>query len=378
MTVVAALALDATLTEIRSHTGLRGFAALLVVAYHLQYSANHLAVEDATSFFRRSYLMVDLFFILSGFIIFYVHDLRRPGALSYRHALDFLAKRLIRIYPLHLLILILMVSYRLGLAALFLADGRAPPTDWSAASLTMLAAQFVLVNAWLLPPNGWNIPSWSISAEFVAYALFPLLILVESRAPRTFTAVALGSILLFYSFYPVGGSLDITGGVGAPARCLAGFTLGLLIYRRRVSIGALPNHLLSAMQVGSVLWAIIVMTTNMHDSLVIPAFALIVASTWRDRGVLATLLGRDTMRRFGEISFSIYISHILVIGVLGFAWEHSVRRLIPGTSLERVAFIFSCYAAVIGLSFFIYQRFEYPVREFLTLRLNARSGKPDG
>jgi peptidoglycan/LPS O-acetylase OafA/YrhL len=366
------------LTEIRSHTGLRGLAALLVVAYHLQYSANHLAIEDATSFFRRSYLMVDLFFILSGFIIFYVHDARNEETLGRREAMYFFAKRLIRIYPLHLLILLLMLGYRLSLAALFLANGRVPPTDWSAASLTMLTAQFLLVNAWMPPPNGWNIPSWSISAEFVAYALFPLFILIEARTPRLFAAVAVASILLFYTHSPVDGSLDITGGVGAPARCLAGFTLGLLIYRYREIIDFLHVHSLSVMQMGCLFLAVFVMTAKVHDSFVIPAFALIIVSTWRDSGILAKIMGGPTMRKLGEISFSIYISHILIIGMIGFAWERSVRKLIPNTIFERVAFITVCYAAVIGLSFFIYRRFERPVREYLTARLNARRGRTIG
>jgi peptidoglycan/LPS O-acetylase OafA/YrhL len=58
--------------QIRSHTGLRGIAALLVVFYHFHFAQPHLAFEDWTAFFERGYLMVDLFFVLSGFIISYV------------------------------------------------------------------------------------------------------------------------------------------------------------------------------------------------------------------------------------------------------------------------------------------------------------------
>ncbi|HEX8413476.1 MAG TPA: acyltransferase [Sphingomicrobium sp.] len=369
MSVIVALALGITLTEIRSHTGLRGIAALLVVAYHLQYSPNHLSIEDASSFLRRSYLMVDLFFILSGFILYYVYDNKERADFS---AQGFYLRRLIRIYPLHLIILVLMILYRVGLAVLFLANDRAPPTDWSSASLMMLGAQFLLVNAWLPPPNGWNIPSWSISAEFVAYALFPLFVLLDGRFPKVFRSVAIPGILAFYILGPAGGSLDITGGVGAPARCLAGFVSGLLVYKFSMRVTLLSSHALGGMQIASLFWIILVMTTPTHDSLIIPAFILLIATTCTDQGVLARFLGTPTLRRLGEISYAVYISHILIIGMLNFGWERTARKIIPGATLERSAFIIACYAAVIGFSLFVYSHVEKPVRRYLTGALHAR------
>src|SRR5260370_42246803 len=69
--------------QIRSHTGLRGIAALLVVAYHQELGPFYrLPFALSTNIFRRSYLMVDLFFILSAFIITYVYRADRDASLS--------------------------------------------------------------------------------------------------------------------------------------------------------------------------------------------------------------------------------------------------------------------------------------------------------
>lgn len=207
--------------QIRSHTGLRGVAALLVVAYHLQYVPGHLPLEDATAFFRRSYLMVDLFFVLSGFIIAYVYDINQSTVMTAVEIKTFLQRRFIRIYPLHFVVLVVFVVYNLTMTAVFVAAGRPAPVSWSGHSMTMLGAQFLLLNAWMPGPNGWNIPSWSISAEFVAYLLFPLMVLCAAKRPRISFAIMAALVVAFYVFCSVDGSLDVTGGVGAPLRCLA-------------------------------------------------------------------------------------------------------------------------------------------------------------
>lgn len=80
---------------IHSHAALRGFAAL-VVAYRLQFGAPHrLAIETATPFFERGYLLVDLFFILSGFVISLTGDAGRASPLSARET-EQLSRRFLR------------------------------------------------------------------------------------------------------------------------------------------------------------------------------------------------------------------------------------------------------------------------------------------
>lgn len=362
--------------QIRSHTGLRGVAALLVLAYHLQYVPGHLALEDATTFFRRCYLMVDLFFVLSGFIIAYVYDINQSIVMTAGEMKTFLLRRFIRIYPLHFLVLIVFVVYNLSMTAVFVSAGRAAPVDWSARSLTMLGAQFVLLNAWMPGPNGWNIPSWSISAEFVAYLLFPVMVLAAAKRPRACFAIMAILVVAFYVLGPVRGSLDVTGGVGAPLRCLAGFTAGFLIHAYRSSFATLGSTASSIVQVAAVAWIATMMIAPVADSYVVLGFMVLVGTTWTDRGVVAQALSGRYVEWLGEISFAVYISHVFLINAFNFVWERSGRRLIGNPDLERSCFLIGAFTLVVLVSSIVYIRVERPIRGYLTRRWTPSVSKP--
>lgn len=347
---------------IRSHNGLRGIAALLVVAYHLQYRPGHLAIEDKTTFFARSYLMVDLFFILSGFIMAYVHEVDRPLPMTKTEVSAFWLKRVIRIYPLHFLVLVSMIAYNVLLMVYGAVHGTASPAVWTPQSMIMLFVQFLLINAWLPAPNGWNIPSWSISAEFVAYAIFPLLILAMVKLRKIAMVTLLAAAGAFYVIGTARASLDITGGIGAPLRCLAGFALGFLLYAGRGAFTRMSNPVLGIAQVVAVCWIAAIMMFPSCDGLVIPGFVLLVGLTWEDRGIIAHALGKRPFVWLGDISYAVYIAHLLTFAVLGFVWDRSIRRMIVDPMVERSIFIVVGYTEVITVAGILHARFEKPER----------------
>ena len=121
---LAAASPPAPRAQIVAHTGLRGIAALLVVAYHQQFGDFYrLPFELSTSLFKRSYLMVDLFFILSGFIISYVY--RAEGSGMRTSVKSFLFARFARIYPLHFVISIYILPFSFASARLLAIGGHA-------------------------------------------------------------------------------------------------------------------------------------------------------------------------------------------------------------------------------------------------------------
>jgi hypothetical protein len=90
-------------------TPLRGFAALMVVIYHFEEIAGRFVSAGDSMLIRKSYLMVDLFFIMSGFIIFHVYS-KEFRAKSQRNSFSkFLVARFARIYPLHFFMLLICV-----------------------------------------------------------------------------------------------------------------------------------------------------------------------------------------------------------------------------------------------------------------------------
>ena len=135
--------------------GLRGIAALLVISRHAGYLSNSVS-------FPESFLAVDLFFLLSGFVIAYAYDdrLARPGNL-----LNFLGIRLIRLYPLYLLGLVIGLVHRVGSAL-------AGTSGWTMDRV----AEALLLGLLLIPKTSYTSvgstaldgPTWTLLPELLA------------------------------------------------------------------------------------------------------------------------------------------------------------------------------------------------------------------
>lgn len=145
-------------------------AALLVVCFHMRWP-NHLTHNE---FIRHGYLALDLFFVLSGFVIAANHTRRLTDCAAAR---EFFYLRFFRVYPLHLAVLGGFVG--LELAKLWaarsglLVPGHAPFTDNT--SVAAPFANILLIHSLdALPALSWNSPSWSVSCEFVASILFAI------------------------------------------------------------------------------------------------------------------------------------------------------------------------------------------------------------
>jgi peptidoglycan/LPS O-acetylase OafA/YrhL len=360
--------------QIVAHTGLRGIAALLVVAYHQQFGDFYrLPFELSTSLFKRSYLMVDLFFILSGFIISYVY--RAEGSGMRTSVKSFLFARFARIYPLHFVISIYMLAFAFVSAGLLALVGHAyTPPD--AKSLGQWALQLVLVQAWIPGFEAWNIPSWSISAEMFAYALFPAIIFLGDLRPRLVRAALLAVAVGFYIYdTATTGSLDIVAGL-APLRCIAGFAIGMLLYDCRALAARTPDGLLSAAQLIAVAWIGWGLTHRVADPLVVPAFALIVAATWTDRGIIARLLSLRPFERLGEISYSVYLAHVPVGMTVWFFWLRAESKLGLAPPLARAIWLVLVFASVLSVASLTYRYIEVPARKALTRRSRRAPAAP--
>ena len=134
-----------------SHTSIRGIAALLVVFYHLQFGAPVLfSWESATPFFRVGYLWVDLFFILSGFVISYSARADERAPFGWTEVKAFWLLRFARIYPLHLFCLLVLLAEALAETAVGLVLGKqmVAPDLWSPGSLLNFLEQLFLLNGW--------------------------------------------------------------------------------------------------------------------------------------------------------------------------------------------------------------------------------------
>lgn len=166
--------------------GLRGVAALIVVAFHLfeTYSTG----TDA-QILNHGYLAVDFFFVLSGFVIGYAYD-DRWNRMSLA---DFFKRRLVRLHPL------VVMGTLIGALMFYIGDNPRVPlvggTPWWQVLLIMILGMTMLPAPKQWDIRGWgetnplNGPTWSLMWEYVANIMYALFI---RRLPKAVLGVAVG------------------------------------------------------------------------------------------------------------------------------------------------------------------------------------------
>jgi len=177
--------------DLRPLTTLRFFAAAWVALYAFW---PNLDVAFVPTLVTKGYLGVELFFVLSGFILSHVY-LAAHGEKRFSYG-SFLWARIARVYPLHIATLIGVGA--LGLAAVALGMA----IDGNILSWSSLPANLLMLHAWgLAPQAGWNHSSWSISAEWFAYLTFPAFAFVFWRLRERPVAAVVGAAAFMIGLY---------------------------------------------------------------------------------------------------------------------------------------------------------------------------------
>ncbi|TIT36909.1 MAG: acyltransferase [Mesorhizobium sp.] len=294
----------------------RGICALLVALFHFPTPS----VISQSSFIGSSYLFVDFFFVLSGFVIAssYADRLGRPEEVA-----RFALVRFGRIYPLHLVMLAAFAAFellRLVLPQLH-GTGAAPFTGGS--DLKSLAANLLLLQGVGFEDRlTWNAPSWSISAEFFAYLLFAGVVFIAgARAWIWFVAAAVTAPLFLLGFSTH--HMDVSYDFGF-IRCLYGFSLGALLAwfqhdsiagARQVLVANGPRVSWTLAEI--IMVAVIVLFVSLagdNDAgIAAPlVFALALFLFAHEGGWISALLRTPFMLTLGALSYSIYMVHIFV------------------------------------------------------------------
>ncbi|WP_270938629.1 acyltransferase family protein [Falsiroseomonas oryzae] len=276
--------------------GLRGLAAIWVFALHLLDTGGH--------HWTPGYLGVDLFFVLSGFVLSHAYAGGLRTVPDYRR---FLHARVARIYPLHLVTLLTMA----GLVVLWPAFAGTYPDPARRFGWDAFLAQLLLVQNWVhFLPTSWNAPAWSLSAEWAAYLAFPAVLFAASRGRRPF-ALAMGCMATMLLVLVAAGAPG--GGTGAPAmvRVAFGSLAGCLVHRAYVTGVTLPP-LATTLAAATLLGIAHIPGLAMLGTLAFPPLVLLCA---RGEGALARLCATRLAVWVGVISYSLYLWHWIVIQV---------------------------------------------------------------
>ena len=382
-------------------TTLRLFAALAIVVHHCNgvfWPVAQLGPLDAG---------VSFFFVLSGFILTYVYRDMLAGAITQRGARwQFYRARLARIWPLHLICLLLTLLWL------------HVPEPFSA---PVLFANAALLHAWIPWDRyffSYNYASWSISTELFFYALFPWLIAAGARMVLRGLLLSMllvaGLVGLAYglhlpSWAATGQQLSSTGLLyGFPLARLSEFLLGvvcgmhflstrgvtsldtprlrstllectalallmLAFYALRFGLAPWLHRLLLALRLSTVaqvapaqeaatLTAISplagMFTREWADHVCLAPFAAFLITVFaRQRGRLSRLLCAPWLVFGGEISFALYLLHQLAL------------RLMQQYLTRFDASVFVIYLALILLgAAVLHLMVEQPARRWLTHR----------
>jgi peptidoglycan/LPS O-acetylase OafA/YrhL len=370
-------------TRFMALDSLRGVCALIVALFHFRTTGLIANLQIV----RNGWLFVDFFFVLSGFVIAHAYGKRlveRRVSVG-----NFMALRMGRIYPVHLMVLAVMVVLECLLAMADMSAFTRRAAFEGSHSVAAIVTNLLLLQSFGLHHQlTWNAPSWSIAAEMWTYLLFALIFSwfgTKARIPIVLVGLAALLFLILKSPH----HLNTTYQYGF-VRAVFGFALGVSVqylfergYRLGGSLPEVAMLLLSLLFVHAA-------GESWLSFLGPPLFACAVWVFAVERGIVSQWLRTAPMALLGTVSYSLYMVHAFVQARLGEiiqlrgSWigaslqtgrnnpEFSVTTIVA-PPLVGDALSIVMIAIVIGLSILSYRWIEYPCREWARDRVKLRA-----
>ncbi|MGM0569094.1 acyltransferase family protein [Marinobacter sp.] len=349
---------------------LRGLAAVMVVLYHSPFRF----ADTSAAIITNSYLFVDLFFVLSGFVMAYAYGDRIRSGMGFG---EYIALRLGRLYPLHLFTLLLWLPYVLIKQHLY-EIGFGGTNQFDENNLYTFTTNLFLVHGLGINDSlSWNHPSWSISTEFFAYVVFFLTAATIDRGRRLWLPLVLSVALYSLIFLVVQpDELQITYDFGL-LRCLAAFYLGVFVFRVRGirTLDRLSRPVVTVLEV--ITFTAVIVTIARADNgypmivaaMISFALAVFVFAT-QGGGVISRVLDLGLIGKIGVWSFSIYMMHrLLQFGVSNlFEFILGIDPKVP-TGWVSVGLNIAMLVLIIIVSRCSYEWVEKPCRDWVKNRL---------
>lgn len=301
-------------TIIGSLIGIRGVLAWTVVLVHIAPAAIVLTPAVAPLWYftwLHFYWALDMFFVLSGFVITYGYRDRfgaRPAVGEYGR---FLWARLARLYPVHMLVLTAMVAVVLVSRALGKEVVHGGDLGWD------LVRNVLLTQGWGWSRTlTWNGPTWSLSAEWFCYLITPAVIavIVRMRTPAAVIIAYVVATAVPLTVYSVIGFGDPQITYTAPLwRATGGFVGGALLCQL-THVGSRLPALLGRWTEGLVVVLLVLLAalaiTGVPMLWALPVVGLVVLALAQQRGPLARALTGRRVQATGRLSLSLFLTHV--------------------------------------------------------------------
>jgi peptidoglycan/LPS O-acetylase OafA/YrhL len=355
--------------EIRPLTGIRGLAALSVVIYH--YKTDLLALLPSLSLFNplidQGGIGVDIFFVLSGFVISYVYKIDKI-ILDLRGYAGFLVNRIARIYPNYLFCFILL---------LFMVYSDRIIGDYVGAIKHVTSAidypfsgifwHLSMLQAWPFVPakwSNWNSPAWSVSAEWFAYLfIFPLSVWMAANSSiRNYSALAIIVFLTFFiafRYTPFVSANKLYFVLQVSSEYLTGCCVYLYYLRNNKAIAKYSKSLdfVFIMFLIAIWFSASLPLSSYYILFSIP---LLIIFLIHQNSIFSRILASNIMCYLGRISYSLYLVHAIVQRIL-----HVVvptQKFTSSPTLERFFLTIGYVVFPIMIAAGIYHLVEEPSR----------------
>jgi peptidoglycan/LPS O-acetylase OafA/YrhL len=333
-----------------SLSAVRGVGAVIIMVVHLMIT---FAPEQAVILGRfRLYLLLDLFFLMSGLVMAHVYgaSLARD---PWRAAAAFLRARIARMYPLHIATICATI--------VIVTVWPSPVSDIDFSSRT-LVLQFAMLHG-LTPQLSWDYPSWSVGDEMLAYILF-LFTARSLMTARYGWLIGVGCIIALALVAAHHNGILMSAGLPGITRAVAGFTLGVLGYRAWRADRQRVFRIFAWLLLPSVLAAAIMRC----ETLMIVNIEMAMILSLEVKGRVAAVVNHGPLAWLGDWSYSIYLWHVPVIfAVSGWCRAHGIDPRSFGRT-ETVALIAVLTLTTTLLAAASYHGIEQPARRLLRVR----------
>lgn len=352
-------------------TGMRGVAAYSVlIAHGISSSFLYNGVNTLQPFASRlAFFGMSLFFVLSGFVIYYNYadKLRERGIIVGGY--QFIAARIARLYPLYALMIILTL------------DGI--PSGIFHNKHNAELAYFTMTQSWFNLQLVFFPPAWSISTEWFFYFAFMFLMPVFDLIQRPRLVLALYLITTFLLFpsmlnYQVNEFGNINGWITyfSPFTRIFDFLAGVLAARAYMNIRDWSreiNSTESIIMMLMLLWCLAVIFFDplsstkysilLSNFIYTPPLAVLIFLLSRFQTKLSLLLSSRPLLFIGEISYSVYLLGFMIMTALGASYVN--HRPTTMAYINSSIKVFSIMVFATFIAYGCYNLFEKPSRKYL-------------
>ncbi|EKA5860750.1 acyltransferase [Vibrio alginolyticus] len=345
---------------------LRGLCAIAVVIFHVRLEGS----ITEWSFFRGSYLFVELFFVLSGFVMAHGYATRKPVGFS-----PFVTARFFRIFPLHIFMLAVFVLLELGK---YLAHTKGivtfnNPPFTGMGDPSQLIPNLLLVHAWtpFTSVGSFNYPSWSISIEFYTYLIFYVTLIIGGK--RNWITWLLLSVSMLTLLENGSSVLETKVMQGVSSFFTGSLTYLVYMKLKGLKIGKAVGTVIEISIFGLVILMVSGEISHSFTSL-IALFSLTVFIFSFESGYLSSFLKLNPFQIAGKLSYSIYLTHAAflfcytalfmvlskIIGANLTVMVDDVRYVTTGSAIGNNLVLVAIIAFVLLQSVFSYKYIEVP------------------